>query len=210
MPGMDGITATRRIRQLGTPSATVPIIAMTANVLPDQVRMFGEAGMDDHIGKPFDRGALCAAIEKWLSWCAATVASGAAEPARDPGLLDYTTHEQILELIGPTRMAELLRVLLEDLSSSLSGTALTPEERAHLRYEAHSLVSSAGMLGFAALATACRGLEACNEQRVEQGGPEVFQCQLEEVRDLAARTSEQVRRLLNRGLISDSSVSEAA
>lgn len=66
MPGMDGLTATQVIRRLKSPVARVPIIAMTANVLPDQVRAFREAGMDDHVGKPFNRAELYATISKWL------------------------------------------------------------------------------------------------------------------------------------------------
>lgn len=66
MPGMDGITATRMIRRLKGPSANVPVIAMTANVLPAEVRRFSEAGMDDHVGKPFDRAVLYATIARWL------------------------------------------------------------------------------------------------------------------------------------------------
>src|SRR3712207_482777 len=66
MPGMDGITATRRIRELPGPVRNVPIIAMTANVLPEQVTEFRRAGMNDHIGKPFDRHALYGLIDRWL------------------------------------------------------------------------------------------------------------------------------------------------
>ena len=66
MPGMDGITATKMIRRLKGPSANVPVIAMTANVLPAEVRQFREAGMDDHVGKPFDRAILYDTIARWL------------------------------------------------------------------------------------------------------------------------------------------------
>jgi PAS domain S-box-containing protein len=53
MPNMDGLTATRRIREATPPGAArTPIIAMTANVLPDQVARCLEAGMDGHLGKP--------------------------------------------------------------------------------------------------------------------------------------------------------------
>ncbi len=65
MPGMDGITATQRIRALAHPAKSVPIIAMTANVLPRQISQFRSAGMDDHVGKPFKREELHAAIERW-------------------------------------------------------------------------------------------------------------------------------------------------
>ena len=67
MPRMDGVTATRCIRQLGGAAQHVPIIAMTANVLPEQVRAFREAGMDDHVAKPFKQQELHDAIRRALS-----------------------------------------------------------------------------------------------------------------------------------------------
>ena len=51
MPVMDGVAATKRIRALPRPIRDVPIIAMTGNVLPEQVKSFLEAGMNDHVGK---------------------------------------------------------------------------------------------------------------------------------------------------------------
>ncbi len=58
MPVMDGVTATRMIRASGHRNATIPIVAMTANVLPQQIAALREAGMDDHIGKPFKAAGL--------------------------------------------------------------------------------------------------------------------------------------------------------
>lgn len=66
MPVMDGLTATRAIRALNSETArTTPIIAMTANVLPDQVGRCLEAGMDDHIGKPISPGRLLETLAHW-------------------------------------------------------------------------------------------------------------------------------------------------
>ena len=66
MPVMDGLTATRRIRALPiAAAATTPIVAMTANVLPDQIARCVEAGMDDHLGKPMQPAALLTAIARW-------------------------------------------------------------------------------------------------------------------------------------------------
>nr|WP_284210287.1 response regulator [Methylorubrum aminovorans] len=65
MPGMDGLTATRRIRAMAGPAARLPIVAMTANVLDGQIHDLIAAGMDDHIGKPFKRAQLRAVIERW-------------------------------------------------------------------------------------------------------------------------------------------------
>jgi CheY-like chemotaxis protein len=63
---MDGITATKAIRGFSEPKGCIPIIAMTANVLPKQVESFMAAGMSGHVGKPFRRDDLVMAIERCL------------------------------------------------------------------------------------------------------------------------------------------------
>ena len=67
MPEMDGVEATRRIRAHGTPEgAQIPIIAMTANILPNEVKSYFAAGMTDHIGKPLDFDKLLSMIGRYL------------------------------------------------------------------------------------------------------------------------------------------------
>jgi PAS domain S-box-containing protein len=79
MPVMDGLTATRRIRDLrDRDAAATPIVAMTANVLPEQVARCREAGMDDHLGKPINLPQLLAAIDRWTT-------PGARETANESG-----------------------------------------------------------------------------------------------------------------------------
>ena len=59
MPEMDGLEATRLIRNLGFPKAKeIPIIAMTANVFREYIEQCLEAGMNDHLGKPLDFGEV--------------------------------------------------------------------------------------------------------------------------------------------------------
>jgi PAS domain S-box-containing protein len=68
MPVMDGLTATRRIRGLvDVEAAATPIIAMTANVLPEQIDSCREAGMDDHLGKPIMPARLLDALARWTA-----------------------------------------------------------------------------------------------------------------------------------------------
>ena len=62
MPVMDGLDATRAIRALGGDAGRVPIIALTANVQPEQVVRCREAGMDDHVGKPIQVAELLRVI----------------------------------------------------------------------------------------------------------------------------------------------------
>jgi CheY-like chemotaxis protein len=62
MPGMDGVEATRRIRDLGGPAAATPILAMTANALAHQQASYIAAGMNGAVAKPLSPGALVQAI----------------------------------------------------------------------------------------------------------------------------------------------------
>ena len=58
MPRMDGVSAARRIRDLPGAAGQTPIIAMTADACPEQVRTFRRAGMDGYIAKPFQQQEL--------------------------------------------------------------------------------------------------------------------------------------------------------
>jgi PAS domain S-box-containing protein len=66
MPVMDGLSATRAIRQLPEGSA-LPILAMTANAFTDDKQRCLAAGMDDFIAKPVNPDEMFAKILAWLS-----------------------------------------------------------------------------------------------------------------------------------------------
>ena len=68
MPELDGIGATRRIRQPDSAVRNhgIPIIALTANAMQGDRARFLAAGMNDHVAKPVSRQALAEALERWL------------------------------------------------------------------------------------------------------------------------------------------------
>jgi signal transduction histidine kinase/ActR/RegA family two-component response regulator len=65
MPVMDGFEATREIRQ--TLQQTLPIIAMTANAMASDRAACLDAGMNDHVGKPFNLTHLVAVLRQYTS-----------------------------------------------------------------------------------------------------------------------------------------------
>jgi CheY-like chemotaxis protein len=64
MPKMDGLEATRQIRAVEN---KLPIIAMTAHVFTSDIEECLAAGMNDHIGKPFDIEDVLKKLHKYLN-----------------------------------------------------------------------------------------------------------------------------------------------
>ena len=66
MPVMDGLEATRRIRNGENPlGKTIPILAMTANAFLEDMQKSKEAGMDEHLSKPVDIAALEQTVKRF-------------------------------------------------------------------------------------------------------------------------------------------------
>ena len=207
MPGMDGMTATRRIRALDGPARGLPIVAMTANVLPAQVAQFRAAGMDDHIGKPFRRDELRAMVARWVvapetgapdtrgAETGAPAQPVAAPSGEAPGAapLDRVHYESMLEVLGGDKMSELLGALATHLQERFGEARLTADDPAALAGEAHAVVSTAGMLGFAQLSGLCAELEtACAQGRA-------LDALLDDVRAARRRVLHEVERLTVEG-----------
>jgi signal transduction histidine kinase/CheY-like chemotaxis protein len=65
MPGVDGLEATRRIRQLPRERAGIPVIAITANAWEGDEQRCLDAGMNDYVTKPIDRARLLRKVARW-------------------------------------------------------------------------------------------------------------------------------------------------
>jgi signal transduction histidine kinase/CheY-like chemotaxis protein len=62
MPEMDGFTATERIRALGAPTARVPIVALTASTLPEDLEACRRSGMNEVLTKPVSLATLASVL----------------------------------------------------------------------------------------------------------------------------------------------------
>ncbi len=68
MPVMDGLQATSLIRQMEDPSKSeIPIVAMTANAVKEDLEKCIETGMNDYITKPVSRNDLLKIVDKWIN-----------------------------------------------------------------------------------------------------------------------------------------------
>jgi signal transduction histidine kinase/ActR/RegA family two-component response regulator len=76
MPRVDGLTATRAIRALGGPAAQTPILAVTADAMPEDVIRCRAAGMDGHLAKPISFQGLAEAMTRTLMEADSAEAAG--------------------------------------------------------------------------------------------------------------------------------------
>ena len=185
MPGMDGLEATRRIRCLPGARGQVPIVALTAQAFTEQVAECRKAGMDDHLGKPFDQDMLLAIVTRAAEARPLGTGSFALDSAPASGpkiaakpltgselpILDAKAFTLTASCLKPDVVTSYLRTIAE-LSESLrrdlrADDALVNTADA-LAEAAHALASRAGMFGFHRLSAIGRNFE----RAVQSGAPE--------------------------------------
>ncbi len=157
MPYMDGLTATRAIRTLPGPAGAVPIVAMTANVLPEQTRLAQEAGMNDVIHKPFTAPEIYDVLDRITEQAAARRAAASA------AILDRAVIVKLAGLIGEAKVKALLGTMAQSLAARFDGDAAIPSGRAALRRDAHASIAGAGMLGFKLFSLRCQALDSAED-----------------------------------------------
>jgi len=145
MPEMDGLAATRLIRRRGGSPARVPIIALTANAFPEDVKACMDAGMNLFITKPVSKEVLFSAILQALSLAPApgSVTSAAvAQPAPPP--FDAAALRALAADIGEDGVGEMLEVFQRETRLRLQRMAAPGIPPVALMREAHTVKGAAG------------------------------------------------------------------
>ena len=163
MPVLDGIAATRLIRERWPGKEGPRIVAMTAGVMSgDRKRCFA-AGMDDFVGKPVRIEELQAALERSGSGTAAADAEPQAGSREIPapesgGGLKVRTD---LELLGPKLLGEIIDKFVDNAQQQEAEIrrAIERGDCDKLMHAAHSLRGSSSTVGAARMAEICKELE---------------------------------------------------
>jgi signal transduction histidine kinase/DNA-binding response OmpR family regulator len=172
MPVMDGITATQKIRT-DLQLSTVPIIAMTANAMASDRDACLRAGMNEHVGKPFDVQHLvnvisqhCGKSPSYPSQAAAQVNSSPAIHAPQPQI---DSNDAAIDLDGAIarmggnqslymKVLPQFRKQLSELPARLQALAAV-DDIATIARELHSFKGSSAMMGANALSKDIAGIE---------------------------------------------------
>ncbi|HYH39169.1 MAG TPA: ATP-binding protein [Azospirillum sp.] len=168
MPVMDGFEATRVLRALEREAAGrhVPIIAVTASVMEEDLKRCRAVGMDDWLGKPYSQQQLRAMIDRWTA--GAEPPGPAAVPPPPPSgapLLDPEVLAELREAGRRTRadlLGRMATVFLRDTEVKLAEIAAAAEagDAALVQTTAHYVKGACGQVGARALAESFAGVEA--------------------------------------------------
>jgi signal transduction histidine kinase/CheY-like chemotaxis protein len=182
MPILDGYGATDIIRnQLGLKA--LPIVAMTANAMPGDRTDCLAAGMNEHIGKPFDLGQLVALLRAITGADGSAAMPQGAQPLQAPWpALAGIDLEAALSRLGGQRAlyVDIAREFMDELHSTLIelDDKLGASDAPHAKRLLHTLKGNAGTLGLQALANECARLERlCKDPGLGAKGLE--QCRAE-------------------------------
>ena len=167
MPEMNGIEATVAIRARGEAYRAIPIIAVSANAFPDDIRAYREAGMVDFIAKPVRKRQLVENLARYVQAMASGVvaaaapATMAAAPTSELVDIDHAVFEELGNEIGSDCVDMALEIFFADNKPRVEALAVPLDEanRGRIRSEAHALKGAAGMFGFKRLSTLAQKLE---------------------------------------------------
>lgn len=151
MPVMDGLEATRRIRERERGRRT-PIIALTANAMKQQIDECKANGMDDVLPKPIDREQLGAMLDRYAPAAATLTGRHHVKPApakaETPSEVSMARFREVTG--GDAKLAHgLVKSFVESVERAFTDieAGLAREDLAQVRRAAHTLVGTSANMG---------------------------------------------------------------
>ena len=143
MPELDGIEATKRIRDAGISAETLPIVALTANAYASDVESCVAAGMQGHLAKPVQMGALDDIVRRW------------AVPKQPPVVPQATSDDADLQAQFDARVRNLFALYDATIALDTVDTAAIDA----LRHALHQVAGTAAFFGHGKLGTVARDID---------------------------------------------------
>jgi signal transduction histidine kinase/DNA-binding response OmpR family regulator len=170
MPVMDGLEATRTIRQRGL--TDLPIVGLTANAFASDREDCLAAGMTDFVAKPINRAKIRAILARWLPGQEAAgdmtcdaVSAGSLDRSEGSVLIDHAGRDMLQSEIGSALLSALMRDFWPDATRMISeaSKALSSGEIGAAIRELHTLKGVAGTLGLVAIEAAAKTAQSAIE-----------------------------------------------
>jgi CheY-like chemotaxis protein/HPt (histidine-containing phosphotransfer) domain-containing protein len=187
LPGMDGFEATRRMRNLmARRGKALPVIAVTANLMAEDIAACREAGMVAVVGKPVDPRRLQTALAEAMDASAQGLIALPA-PDSDGGVFDPSIMEASLEALGAEEIRQLGALGRRTIEGHLTALKIADDAES-CQAIAHKLAGCTGSYGLTALQEAARSIESL----LRDGQPEVSPALLDALDDTARQGLESL------------------
>jgi len=176
MPEMDGMEATRHIRQLPDPiKANIPIIALTANALKGDSERYLAAGMNDYLAKPFDEPRLFRVISRNLTALTPSVAAEKNIPLKNNTSMLPENRLYDLSMVQSVSggdegfIKKMVALFIETVPQNLDELvkAVQAEQWDQVAKTAHKLKSTVDSMGIKSIKQEIRTVEANAKQTTQ-------------------------------------------
>ncbi len=160
MPVMGGCEATRQFRQTEAEGEHLPVIALTANILTEDVAEYLKEGMDDYIAKPFSADVLYEKLSKWLPEDKIINETGKTTDSNvnDGSNMDLDIINNLKTMMGES-YSDLVETFLTRGTVLKDSIVNSSDDNGSLIRDVHSLKGSSGTMGAKNLFLLCEKYE---------------------------------------------------
>ncbi|MGB3314639.1 MAG: ATP-binding protein, partial [Albidovulum sp.] len=156
LPDMKGVQLVQELAEIAhkaDPDRRVPAIAVTANVMPEDIDEYAMAGFDHVVSKPLDERKLFGAMK-------AVIGAGPVQLSPDISA-DTGRMTRLRELLGEEEFRKVRAAFRLTLEECLSGLerAIEQDDHERIRFLAHRMAGSSGSIGVTELEQISRSLE---------------------------------------------------
>ena len=194
MPIMDGLQATRQIREMTGNRERIPIVAMTAHATEADKQNCLASGIDEYLAKPFKSADLFSLIQNMTNARTTRINNDSTSTSQSKSAINW---EQAFETVGGDRelLNDLFHVFLNECDGMVGAIADSLEEQDHkeLRRSAHSLKGALHHLGATRAGEKALELELMGQSDSSKNGEE----KLSQLKHLVSEVRQEVETFLS-------------